>query len=157
MTKPFILVIGYGNTLRSDDGVGYRVAEAIAEQVEQGELSPVRSLSVHQLTPELADDIAQAERVIFVDAAAPDALPLSDVQVTSVTPALPESQLGHSQDVRSLLHLAQQLYGRVPQADWLLVPAEQFDFGETFSAKTQRGFDQAIAIIRQLIQPSDIR
>ncbi len=45
MTK--VLVIGYGNTLRSDDGAGKRVAELVAEW----QLLNVRSLLVHQLTP----------------------------------------------------------------------------------------------------------
>ena len=60
------LVIGYGNTLRSDDGAGQRVAEKIG----QWELPGVGALAVHQLTPELAENIAQADAVIFVDAVA---------------------------------------------------------------------------------------
>lgn len=58
------LVIGFGNTLRGDDGVG----PLVAEQVDTWNLRNVRSLSVHQLTPELAADIAQVETVFFIDA-----------------------------------------------------------------------------------------
>ena len=46
------LVIGYGNTLRGDDGVGVLVADAL-----EGWNQAVRTLSVQQLTPELAADI----------------------------------------------------------------------------------------------------
>jgi hydrogenase maturation protease len=59
-----ILVIGYGNSLRSDDEAGCRVADLVASW----ELPYVRSLTVHQLTPELAEPIAQSELTIFVDA-----------------------------------------------------------------------------------------
>ncbi|MGF1587982.1 MAG: hydrogenase maturation protease [Pleurocapsa sp.] len=58
------LVIGYGNTLRSDDGAG----QSAANQIAAWGLPNVRSLAVHQLTPELAEDIANADTVIFVDA-----------------------------------------------------------------------------------------
>lgn len=58
-----VIVIGYGNTLRSDDGAGQQVAEIIVHW----HLPQVRSISVHQLTPELAAPIAEAELAIFID------------------------------------------------------------------------------------------
>jgi hydrogenase maturation protease len=45
-----ILLIGYGNTLRNDDGVGVRIAEIIAEENRPH----VQVIATHQLTPELA-------------------------------------------------------------------------------------------------------
>ncbi|MGB7620863.1 MAG: hydrogenase maturation protease, partial [Terriglobia bacterium] len=58
-----ILVIGYGNTLRGDDGAGPRVAEMIARRFPQ-----VDSLVLHELQPELAEAVSGYEEVIFVDA-----------------------------------------------------------------------------------------
>lgn len=45
-----ILIVGYGNPIRGDDGVG----QAVITEVEQWNLTNVRSLSLHQLTPEVA-------------------------------------------------------------------------------------------------------
>ena len=59
-----ILVIGYGNELRGDDGIGPRVAEAIAAAHHPG----VRVVSCFQLVPELAADLAKARLAVFVDA-----------------------------------------------------------------------------------------
>ena len=59
-----ILVIGYGNELRGDDGIGPRVAEAVAARNHPG----VRVRIVCQLVPELAAELAEARTVIFVDA-----------------------------------------------------------------------------------------
>ena len=56
-----------GNPLRGDDGVGWRVAEAVAAALPD---AVADVLTVHQLTPELAEPISRAERVIFIDAAA---------------------------------------------------------------------------------------
>ena len=57
------LIVGYGNDLRSDDGAGVIVARKVAVLWPQA-----RVIVVHQLTPELAEDIAMAGKVIFVDA-----------------------------------------------------------------------------------------
>ena len=63
--KSELLIIGYGNTLRRDDGVGPRVAEAVGKM----NLPGVRTLICQQLSPEHADPVSQADIVIFVDAA----------------------------------------------------------------------------------------
>ena len=58
------LVIGYGDSLRSDDGAGPRVAELLSG------LEGLTVLTRHQLVPELADDFRGRDVVVFVDAAA---------------------------------------------------------------------------------------
>ena len=50
-----VLVIGYGNTLRNDDGVGPRVAEAL----EALQLPGVRTLSCALLAPETAEPVSR--------------------------------------------------------------------------------------------------
>lgn len=57
------LLIGLGNSLRGDDGVGPQLV-AWAD----GQWPWLRVRAVHQLTPELSDDLAAARRVLFVDA-----------------------------------------------------------------------------------------
>jgi hydrogenase maturation protease len=59
------LVIGYGNPLRGDDGLGWRIVDRLAKMVA-GEKTKI--LAVHQLTPELAEPISASDLVIFVDA-----------------------------------------------------------------------------------------
>src|SRR6516162_7751336 len=88
-----VLVIGYGNTLRGDDGVGPRVAEAIGNL----RLPGVRALICPLLTPELADPISRVEKVIFVDAAvdAPD-----QVQWRELQPKETSQIIAHAADPR---------------------------------------------------------
>jgi len=57
------LVIGIGNPLRSDDGVGWW----LARRAERW-LPPSQLRAVQQLTPELSADVAAAARVLFIDA-----------------------------------------------------------------------------------------
>ena len=60
-----VLVIGYGNTLRGDDGIG----PAVAGEIDRLAVPGVRVIVVHQLTPELAADLAACRRAVFIDAA----------------------------------------------------------------------------------------
>ena len=61
-----ILVIGYGNTLRRDDRIGWRAAE----RIEGWNHPSIRVLTRTQLLPELADELARADMVLFIDACA---------------------------------------------------------------------------------------
>src|SRR5271166_6728975 len=61
---PGTLIIGYGNPLRGDDGLGWQVASELAKCVD----ALISVLAVQQLTPELAEPVSDADLVIFVDA-----------------------------------------------------------------------------------------
>jgi hydrogenase maturation protease len=140
-----LLVIGYGNTLRCDDGVGPKVAEAVAALSLPG----VSTLVAPQLTPELADPIAQARMVIFVDASV-DAP--REVQLRRLEPAATSQIMAHAADPRTMLALARDIFGHAPEAWWLTIPAADLGFGEELSALAQAGFQTAIEHIRALAQ-----
>ena len=139
------LIIGYGNTLRSDDGAGQKVATIVAAW----KLKNVRSLAVQQLTPELAADIAEAEAVIFVDAIAASKNP--QVTIQNLESGDNHYSCGHSFNPRSLLNFTQAVYGRVPPSYWLLIPAENFEFGETLSLTTQNGIKLALNKLQEMV------
>ena len=141
------LVIGYGNSLRNDDGAGQKVAE----KIEKWELPSVHTLSVHQLTPELAVDMAQVDVVIFVDVIATNPEKPASVQIEELQATNDNISLGHVCDPRSLLACTKMLYGKLTQAYWVLIPAVNFNFGEEFSAITQEGIDLALTQIQQII------
>lgn len=61
MTSVKSLVIGYENSLRSDDGIDIEVARIITSW----HLSDVRSLALHQLTLELAAELARVDLAVF--------------------------------------------------------------------------------------------
>jgi len=137
-----LLVIGYGNTLRGDDEVGPRAAEAIATLALPG----VRALVCPLLTPELAEAVSQAGVVIFVDAAV-DAP--REVLMRPLAPAVSSQVVAHAASPATLLALARDVYGRVPEAWWLTIPVADLGIGETFSPLAQRGLAEAIAKIQK--------
>jgi hydrogenase maturation protease len=64
MKRP--VIIGYGNPLREDDGLGWRAADLLASHPGLGEAEIIQR---HQLLPELAEDLVEAAVVVFLDAA----------------------------------------------------------------------------------------
>jgi hydrogenase maturation protease len=139
-----ILVIGYGNELRSDDGVGLKAAAAIAGL----QLPGVNTIACHQLMPELAEPIAAARAVIFVDAACDSD---NGVQVRMIEPLVTVRTLAHTGSPQSLLDLARELFGRCPPAWMISIPAFTFDFGEQLSPQAGKGLASAIEEIRKLL------
>lgn len=145
-----LLLIGYGNTLRCDDGVG----QAIALKVADWEIPQLRVEACHQLTPELAAALAIMERVWFVDAyAVPQPSPHHRLMIQRIKADAHFTPLGHHLTPPLLLSLTQQLYGRTPEAHWLLIPAGDFSFGEHFSAMTQQAMEEAIAWLETTLTP----
>jgi hydrogenase maturation protease len=138
-----LLVIGYGNTLRRDDGVGPKVAEAVAALALPG----VRALVCPLLTPELAEAVSQAGEVIFVDAAV-DAP--REVQLRQLEPAGSSQIMAHAASPVTVLALARDVFGQAPEAWLLTVPAENIGIGEELSALTRRGLETAIEEIKRL-------
>lgn len=142
------IVIGYGNTLRRDDGAGPVVAEAVAAWNVAG----VTAWSVHQLAPELAEAVAQADLAVFVDARASSrGGEAVERRVVSPDPAA-AGTLGHVSDPGVLLYLAEALYGRRPAEAWLItVPAVDLEHGEGLSPAGQEGVRAALAEVARLL------
>lgn len=136
-----ILVVGYGNTLRSDDAVGFLVAQAVASWSRAG----VNSVAVNQLTPELAQPLSESSVAIFVDSRCD--LPSDGVLVHPLEPVRPALGIGHTSDPRFLLALSRAVYGGCPRAWLLTVPAADFAIGQSLSPVAQRGLQAALDLL----------
>jgi hydrogenase maturation protease len=145
-TFPAILLIGYGNELRSDDAVGQRVSDLIASC----KLTNLCTLCIRQLTPELADLLAKFDVAIFVDVY--PATMEQNVQVCPIELADNSVTMGHSSNPSYLLALTKTLYGRSPQGWWVTVPGVNFEFGENLSPLAEQGIEIAIDKINHLIK-----
>jgi hydrogenase maturation protease len=141
-----ILVIGYGNTLRRDDGIGPRVAASIDAATYPG----VRVVTCFQLVPELATEIADSRLVIFVDALTNPQR--AGVQLRRITAEEMTECSTHSSDPRSLLALTQAVYERVPESWWVMVPGEDFGFGERLSPLAEENVCKTIDCLKSLIK-----
>jgi hydrogenase maturation protease len=139
-----ILVIGYGNTLRGDDGVGYQIAETVADwQIPQ-----VRSIAIHQLLPELAAAMADVDIVMFIDAITVLDSITPNINVTLLVPDPNAAFSTHVISPQLLLSLTQRLYSRTPDAYLLTIPAINFTLGTTLSSIASTGQKLALDYLK---------
>jgi hydrogenase maturation protease len=136
-----VLVIGYGNTLRGDDGAGV-IAAGRAHDLVEG----VDVVTAHQLQPEHAEAVAGHRCVVFVDAS----VRRHTLGVTEIGP-LERSPRGstHSLSPAGLLALAQEVFGETPERSLLLeIPALSMEFGDGLTPETSACLEEALLHIR---------
>jgi hydrogenase maturation protease len=141
-----VVVIGYGNSLRGDDAIGPQAAAAVAGWERPG----VTAIAVPQLTPELAEAVASARLVLFVDAGGERVG--EGVRIREVAPSDRTTSIEHVSDSRSLLALTLAVFGICPRAWLITVPATDFAIGEGLSARAADGLDDALALIDLMIK-----
>jgi len=148
-----MLIIGYGNPDREDDGVAWHILQGVARRlgrpaldIETGGQDQLGQspdlLLVLQLTPELADLISEYDYVCFIDAHTGD-YP-EDLRITSVDAQFQTSPFTHHMTPQTCLALANTLYGRRPQAIVVSVKGHRFGFSHTLSAQTALFAEEAV-------------
>ncbi len=143
-----VLIVGYGNPLRGDDGLGWYAVEQLAETVDQ---DCVTILERHQLTPELAEDISRAALVIFVDARC-DGTP-GDMRCEALAPGQPSSDsFSHQVDPPALLAYASKLYGARPEAVLFSVTGESFGYETQLSETARAAVPGLLSRIHDLLE-----
>jgi len=139
------LLIGCGNTLRSDDGAGVRAAEELSRALPEADL-----VLRHGLQLELAGTIAQYDDVFFIDASGTGE---REVQASAVVPEKNVLNTGaHTCSPGALLALCRSLYGRAPTHTTLVtVPGTTFEFGEELSAFSRQKVAECVALVLGIV------
>jgi hydrogenase maturation protease len=142
---PRILVIGYGNPGREDDGLG----PAAAAEIERLGRPGVSVRDNYQLVLEDAADVAEADVVWFIDAARTGPEPF---EIRRLAPAASSSFTSHLAKPETILAIAERYYGRSPEA-WLLgIRGYAFDnFHERLSERARDNLRQAVTHIGRII------
>ncbi|MCC6682213.1 MAG: hydrogenase maturation protease [Phycisphaeraceae bacterium] len=142
------LILGYGNTLRGDDGIGVIAAQRLRQAF--GDDPHVQVLALHQPTPELADTLSRCDRAIFIDASVD--VPEGELRVTALAPG-PDaaSPSTHHLSPSALLDMAKLLFGSCPHAWLIAVGARDFACRDSLSPPVAAAIEQVLAQVRQLL------
>ncbi|MFO0966996.1 MAG: hydrogenase maturation protease [Gemmataceae bacterium] len=133
------LLIGFGNEMRGDDGLGPRLVRAVA-----GWKAPdLEIVDAHQLTPELAERIVAAEAVLFIDAVRKQ----PGIRMRRLQPAT-ENRDPHILNPEGLLGLAQALSRNHPPAWLLTIPGDRFGFSTELSEAGKKRLEEALPWVR---------
>ena len=140
-----LLVIGVGNPLRGDDGVGLVLVRRL--QAHFGS----RLSTLEMMAPDVAwaERIAACRELLVIDAAADAAAaPFGLVDVAAASSPLPAGGwVSHRFDWPAILTLARQVYGRAPRTRLLAVCGVDFGIRESLSAACRQNAEAAFAFL----------
>lgn len=145
-----MLLIGYGNPGRGDDGLGSEFAERMAVE----NIAGLTCMSDYQLSAEHALAVADAACVIFADAMTGGAEPFT---FAAVRPSEAASLASHDLAPATLLALARALYGKTPRAFILGIAGS--DFGEVkegLSAAAQANLEAALIHFKTFLREDSV-
>ena len=149
---PQVLIIAYGNPLRSDDGVGWHAVEALSPIFSGAE---AEILCLHQLGPELAETVSRFRHVIFIDAVttdegrAPGEIRIVPIQTPDRDASGP-TRFSHHLTPATIVALATTLYDAKLQAQLATVTGENFDHGEGLSARVRTALPILVARLEEM-------
>jgi hydrogenase maturation protease len=142
---PRVLVLGYGNPGRQDDGLG---AAAVAG-IERLGLPNLSAFDNYQLNIEDAMDVADHDVVWFVDAAKDGPAPYA---VHELTPAPSIEFTSHLVRPEAVLAIARQCYGATPRAFLLAIRGYDFEFIEALTPGAVDNLHAALAMLTDSIR-----
>jgi hydrogenase maturation protease len=140
-----VLVLGYGNPGRLDDGLG----PALAEAIESLHLPGVDVDADYQLTVEDASAVAEHDVVVFADAAEAGDEPFF---FRAVAPAGGAGFTSHGCRPGGVMALAGELFQAAAKGYILGIRGYEFnEFGEALSDRARRNLAAAAAFLRQVL------
>ena len=140
-----IVVAGFGNPLRRDDGAGWLVAACTAQR--WGDRVVV--LMGQQPLPEWAEVFSEADLAYIVDAAVDGSKRMSLRRISAVGDTATPG--GHQFCAEDLLTLTRAVYSRTPEAYLLVLPADDVGFGQELSPRTARAVAVALRYLSRRI------
>ncbi len=140
LAPPRVLVLGYGNPGRQDDGLG----PAVAAGIERLGWPNVTAFDNYQLNIEDSMDVSEHDVVWFVDAAKTGSAPFT---VHEISPVVAIEFTSHLVRPEAILAIARQCYGKSPQAFVLAVRGYDFEFVEELTPAATDNLHDALAML----------
>ena len=145
-----LLLFGYGNPGRGDDGLGPELVELISSL----KLAQVTCQNDMQLQVEHVTDLAEHEMVLFIDADMSCAEPFAFAELRAEKD---DSYSSHAMNPAALLYAYQQVYGKTAPATFLLrIRGYEFGLGDAMSAKATANLAAANRLVGILCTAADL-
>jgi hydrogenase maturation protease len=143
-----ILIYGYGNPGREDDGLGIELVKRLEPWSKQAEIRDLVFDSNYQLNIEDAEVISDKDLVIFADASTED---IQDFLLTEVTGESDVSFTTHAASPGYIVKLCQDLFVKCPKVFLLHIKGYQWEFKEGLSGKAENNLQKALSYIKEYL------
>ncbi len=144
-----VLIYGYGNPGRQDDGLGNAFVEAMEEWAKNSSWNNLAFDSNYQLNIEDAAAIAEYDLVLFVDASTEN---INDFILSPVDKNTDVTFTTHAASPGYIVHLCRQLYERVPETYLLHIKGYEWAFKEGLSGQSRINLHKAVDYIKTWLQ-----
>lgn len=142
---PSICIVGIGNILRSDDGVGAYVCARLDEM----SLHNVSTLVVHQLDPGILDDLMYYEHIVLVDASVNG----KEIEFSALAPTEEQAQSSsHHVNATMLGALSRRIYKKELSLYLCAIRGEDFSIGNNLSGRATARAEEVISLISEWIR-----
>jgi len=146
---PRVLVYGYGNPGRQDDGAGVALVDALEAWARGGDRPWLIFDRNYQLNVEDALEASRHDVVVFVDAAADHDEPF---RFRALQPAASVSFTTHAMRPESVLGLCRDLYGARPVGRLLTIRGYSWESNQAMTARALRNLEHARAWLQALLE-----
>jgi hydrogenase maturation protease len=143
-----ILVYGYGNPGREDDGLGIELVRRLEDWSKQSGLQGIAFDSNYQLNIEDAEIISEKDVVIFADASTEE---IEDFIYTEVTGESEVSFTTHAASPGYIVKLCTDLFGKSPRVYLMHIKGYQWEFRESISEKAENNLQKAFDFMKDYL------
>ena len=145
-----ILVYGYGNPGRQDDGMGVILAEMLEQWAIENGYTNIEVETNYQLNIEDSDIISDKDFVLFVDASMEQ---IEDIIYTKVTPDNSSIEFTmHAVSTSFILDMCNKLYGKSPETYLLHIKGYEWELAEGITEKALVNFEKALEFSKMKIK-----
>lgn len=135
-----ILVYGYGNPGRQDDGLGYEMVRKLEQWISYNNIRGINLDSNYQLNIEDAEIISRYDLIVFVDASTED---IGDFILTEVTGEKDVAFTTHAASPGYIVKLCHDLFDRHPVVQLLHIKGYEWEFREGLSELANKNLEKA--------------
>ncbi len=150
---PKILVYGYGNPGRQDDGIGISVTEKLEDWAKQNQIKNVKTDTNYQLNIEDAVNISDNEIVFFVDASKEE---IENFTVTKVEPSNKANFTMHAVSPGYVLNICKEMYGNIPETYLVHIKGYEWNFLEEMTHEAQKNLEDSFEFLVKCISNINI-
>lgn len=146
-----ILVYGYGNPGRQDDGLGIALTNKLESWAVENDLNEIRFDNNYQLNIEDAEAISNQDLVIFADASEED---IPDFCLSVVDGTSKVAFTTHAASPGYILNLCQELFQKDPLVLLLHIKGYEWEFKEGLSLRAAENLEHAFEYMKDILSDS---
>jgi hydrogenase maturation protease len=144
-----ILILGYGNPGRQDDGLGVLLCERLETWISEKNFLNITTDSNYQLNIEDAYGLNEYDLVIFVDATTEN---ISNYDFAPLNASVHPGFTMHSVSPGFVMGLCKEIYEKGPESFIFSIKGYEWNFMSALSGKAEKNLSDAFQFITSYLE-----